>query len=171
VRILAAVIIWIVFLGGLILFLSFRDSTVTPSSSPVALKQVEASYALLVTTAFALEPDPFAVRTDDKDRPPALLVRMGNYEILRETDRLAAGTSLRVEPVSGLVLGDNELYLQASPPIEEADKNHAIRLQILFNNRVIAEKIFWSPPGGKPAGTFRFTLTALQDNQENHEHH
>lgn len=170
-RILSAIIIWIVFLGCLIVFLSFRDSTVTSSPSPVELEEPDASYILTVTTTFALEPDPFAIQTDDKDRPPALLVRLGNHEILRKTDRVAAGSIIRVEQVSNLVLGDNEIYLQASPPIEESDKNHAVRLQILLNNRIIAEKTFWSPPGGNLAGTFRFTLTASQDTHKNHEDH
>jgi hypothetical protein len=117
-----------------------------------------------------LEPDPFALRTDDEAGAPALLVRLGNYEILRKTDRLEAGSIIRVEPLSGLVLGDNEIYFQASPPIEDADKHHAVRLQILLKNQIIAEKTFWSPPGGNLAGTFRFTLTPSQDTQEDHDH-
>jgi hypothetical protein len=95
---------------------------------------------------------------------------LGNYEILRKTDRLEAGSIIRVEPLSGLVLGDNEIYFQASPPIEDADKHHAVRLQILLKNQIIAEKTFWSPPGGNLAGTFRFTLTPSQDTQEDHDH-
>jgi hypothetical protein len=76
-----------------------------------------------------------------------------------------------VEQLLGLVLGDNEIYFQASPPIEEADKHHAIRLQILLKNQIIAEKTFWSSSGGNLSGTFLFTLTPLQDTKENHDHH
>ena len=134
-RIISAVLIWIVFIGGLTLFIYYRDAAVPSAAVVLEAKAAQGVYALEITTTFTLEPDPFAIQTDDEGRAPALLVRLGSHEILRKTDRLEAGSIVRVEPLTGLVLGDNEIYLQASPPIEEIGKNHAVRLQILLNNQ------------------------------------
>jgi hypothetical protein len=120
-----------------------------------------------------VEPDPFAVQLEDTDKPPALLVRLGRQEIMRKTDRLEAGTPIEVKPLTGLISGENELYLEANPPLDALDaagSSHAARVRILQNHRVVAEKTFWSDVGGKVAGTLRFSLSETNEKKDDHGH-
>jgi hypothetical protein len=147
-----------------------RDSAVLQPEASFHLKEAEGNYALAVTTTFTLEPDPFAVQTDTGDQSSALLVRLGRRTLLRITDRLEAGSTLRVEPLTGLVSGENEIYLEAHPPLDQFGKSHAVRVQILQDNQLIAEETFWSSPGGRVTGTFRFNLAAAREQDEDHDH-
>ena len=72
--------------------------------------------------------------------------------------RDAPGDLVRVEPVPGLAAGVNELFVQASPPPEEWDRRHAVRIRIVREGGLVAEKTLWSESGGIVADTFRFVL-------------
>jgi hypothetical protein len=81
---------------------------------------------------------------------------------------LEAITPLRIEPLLGLVEGTNEIYLEASPPIEQVGKSQAVRVQILRDGQTVAEQTFWSAPGGKVADTLRFELGIVREAEEDH---
>ena len=168
-RITLALIIWLSFVGGLAFYMQHRDAAALRSKPQVDMQIVEGSYALEITTTFAAEPDPFALRREGEEELAALLVRLGNKEILRINDRLEAGTPIRLEPMLGLVEGTNEIYLEASPPLEEAGKSHAIRVHVQRDGQSIADQTFWSSPGGKVANTMRFELKAAEEVKEEHE--
>jgi hypothetical protein len=68
----------------------------------------------------------------------------------------------------GLVEGTNEIYLEASPPIEQVGKSQAVRVQILRDGQTVAEQTFWSAPGGKVADTLRFELGIVREAEEDH---
>jgi hypothetical protein len=172
VRIFLAALIWLLFIGGLSLFMHHRDQAMVSSEAPAVIQKIEkGNFALLITPTFAVEPDPFAILAADDEKPPALLVRIGDREILRKTDQIPAGAPIRLEPLTGLVFGDNEMYLEVSPPVEQADRSHAVRVQIFQDDLPLAEKTFWSPAGGKVADTFRFALRAPDEKEDNHDAH
>lgn len=166
-RLALAVLIWLMFVGGLGLYTHYRDATVRASRPMVEIQTAEGDYAIEITTTFAVEPDPFAIQTDELGQQPALVVRLGQREILKITDRLEAATPIRVEPLLGLVEGTNEIYLEASPPLEQVGKSQAVRVQILRDGQTIANQTFWSSPGGKVADTMRFEL-AIAKEEEDH---
>jgi hypothetical protein len=172
-RFFLASAVWIFIVGGLATYLNQRDRAPITQSVSIETKKVEETFSLLVTTTFAVEPDPFAIQIDDTDKPPALLVRLGNRDILRKTDRLDAGTPLRVDSLPGLITGENELYLEANPPLDVSDatrNGNAVRVRVLRNDQIVAEKTFWSNLGGKVVGIFRFSISAASEEKEDHDH-
>jgi len=169
-RIFLAAFICITFIGGLGLYMSNRAVAVSIPQNNIQPQTARAHYSLLVTTTFAIEPDPFAIQTDDSKPPAGLIVRLGNKEILRQTEQMEAGIPVIVTPLEGLVSGSNEIYLEASPPVDNTDKSHAVRVQIMEDDFSIAEKTFWSQPGSKVADTMRFTIENQEKKGDEHDH-
>ena len=168
-RIVAAVFVWIVCVGGLALYMSQRQAALPVPVKAAAARNATAAYVLEVTASFAAEPDPFAVHIDSEPLPPVLVIRLGSRQILRITESLAAGRPVRVDPLPGLVFGDNELFVAASPPADQADRRHALRLTVFENNRPIAEKTIWSEPGAAIAEVMRFSLAPTPEKDDSHE--
>jgi hypothetical protein len=165
VRIFTAIAIWCVILGSVTSFLGYRDSKqISPGSqlSPSAQTTSDV-YALAITPTFNAEPDPFALQTDATAPSAALVVRMGQTDLLRVTDNVEAGKPLRVD--SFVKIGINEIYIEGSPPIARSLDRHAILVELFRNDILIQQASFWSIPGGKVTGTMRFDVT-----EENTEH-
>jgi hypothetical protein len=172
-RIFVTVIVWVVFIGGLTLYMKHRDSVDYLEDNFHEFKMVEKLYTLEVTPSFILESDPFALTIDRQDSPPALLVvRLGDHEILKVDDPLTISETFTVEPLDGLVVGENEIYVEASPSVDHFTTQNALRVRIIENGYPLAEKTIWSPPGAKVSGTFQFTLKTDNNNfsGDNHDH-
>ncbi|MCU0615140.1 MAG: hypothetical protein MUD09_08700 [Desulfobacterales bacterium] len=172
-RIFVTVIVWVVFIGGLSLYMKHRGSVNYLEENTHQFKMVEKVYALEVTPSFVLESDPFSLTMDSRDSSSILLVRLGNHEILNVDDPLTGSEAFTVEPLQGLIVGENEIYVEASPPLDNFTTQNALRVRIIENGFPLAEKTIWSPPGAKVSGTFQFTLKADENNfsEEEHVHH
>jgi hypothetical protein len=172
-RIFAAVIIWILFIGGLTLYMKHRGSVDYSADNFHELKPAEKTYALEVTPSFVLEPDPFALTMNSQNNSPALLVRLGEHEILKVEDYINSSETFLVEPLHGLTVGKNEIYVEASPPLDPVSTQNALRIRIIENGYFLEEKTLWAPPGAKVSGTFQFNLKAegLDLWQEEHDNH
>lgn len=155
-RPVAALLIWIVLVGGLWAYMNTRGSIREAASFKPTVAR--GSFQLEVTPTFSAEPDPFALQTDDETKAPALTVRVNGLEVLRLSGDVAEGVPIRVEPLKGLVEGRNELYVEASPPIHAVGKSHAVRVRILRDGEVLASHSFWSEPGSKISTTFPVEL-------------
>lgn len=166
-RIFLAVFIWILFAGILTLYMQQRPGPPAPAEVLAGKQETAAQYRLEVTTSFAAEPDPFALQTGTSP-PPALLLRMGSEEILRISRRIKAGIPITVSPLRGILPGDNEIWFAAYPPLENASGTRALRIRIQENARTLADRTFWSEPGGKVSGTIRFT--AVREEEHSHAH-
>jgi hypothetical protein len=154
VRILLAVLIWIVFLGGLGFYTQQREGAVPP---PVREENRTAGVdglSLEVVATFDIAPDAFGLRAGEPS--PSLLVRLGGREVLQETGEIPAGTRIGIAPLTGALPGLNEIYLEARPPV--ALDSGAVRVQLLREGIPLAEDTFWASSGRLAAGTFRFTL-------------
>ncbi|MDQ7783278.1 MAG: hypothetical protein RDU20_10390 [Desulfomonilaceae bacterium] len=149
------VVIWIALMGGLTLYMQSRETAVVGES--YELHAAEGAFALRITTTFPVEPDPFALRTDDREAS-ALLVKVNGKEILRRTDRVRPGEPIQLEPVPGLTDGRNEFYLEANPPLDDANLSYAIRAQLFRDGKLIADRSFWSEPGSRIASSFEVSL-------------
>lgn len=169
-RIIIAALICVAFIGGLSFYMNSRADSAAAPTVAYRAEAAEKSYALEITPTFAVEPDPFALQTEGGDLPPALLVRLGEKEILRETETLAAGLPIRVDPLEGLVVGINEIWFTASPPLTASGQSQAIRLRVFEENQAIASQTFWSEPGGTVAGTLRFTIEEEAEKEGGHDH-
>lgn len=157
-RIALAALIWLIMVGGLTLYIQQRDRRLPPAiRAPATEAAPMEEYALEITPTFSPEPDPFALQGDPA-AAASLLVRLGERELYRSGQPLPAGKTLSVHPVAGLVVGHNELYLQATPPLSEALMDHAVRVRLLQGNRELFDQTLWGVSGARVAGTIPFTL-------------
>jgi hypothetical protein len=166
-RLLLSALVWLLTIGGLSLYLHWRDTRATVPVIAIQTEAAEAVYALELTPTFAGEPDPFALQTGTAP-VTALLVRLGPNEVLR-SNQLPRGRVLRIEPLPGLVVGDNEVYVEASPPADEAELAHALRVRVLQGTRELVDQTLWAPPGGIISAPVRFTLPA--EEEDVHDRH
>ncbi|MBI4963480.1 MAG: hypothetical protein HY913_09395 [Desulfomonile tiedjei] len=151
-----AVLIWVALVGGLSAYMHAREK-INPARS-YEVRAVTEPFALEVTTTFDLEPDPFALKTETESEAPALLVRVNGKEALRRNDRVERGVPFRLEPVPGLVQGHNEIYLEANPPVEQADRSLAVRVRVFRGSMPVADQSIWSEAGSTVATTFRVDI-------------
>jgi len=168
-RPILAFLIWVVFIGGLAAYMHTRETAARVR--PVELKSAVGSYALEITPTFNVEPDPFALRTDDGTSDKALLIRVNGQDILKMSDRVERGSPIRVEPLTGLVDGANEIYLEATPPIEVAGRSFALRVRLFRDGSEFADRTFWTEGGSKIATSFPVKIEPEgTPEKDRHEH-
>jgi hypothetical protein len=161
-----AAAIWIVLIGGLTLYMNVRDTAKPPAA--FESRQASGTYSAELTTTFPLEVDPFALH-DESEQAALLLMKLNGKVILKVTDQLDAGSSLTVDPLSGVQDGLNEFYVEASPPIEASRKSYAIRIQLREDHRSVLDRTLWSEPGSRISATIQFR-TDTQKRGEEREH-
>ena len=76
-RIVWAAVIWVVFAGGLMIYMLQRGSAAQTPANEIFVETAKGVYTLVVTTTFAAQPDPFALTAGD-EAPAALQIRMGS---------------------------------------------------------------------------------------------
>lgn len=158
---------WLLMFGGLGLYIQLRDRhRPAPIQAPARQVVTRQDFTLEITPTFSPEPDPFALQDPTTTAAP-LVVRTAERELFRAA-RLEPGVPVRVHPVNGLVEGRNELYLQAQPPLSEADRDHAVRVRLLRNGQVVVDQTLWGQSGANVAGTIPFTLSKVPE--ESHDH-
>ena len=167
-RIALTALIWLIMVGGLTLYIQQRDRRLPPAIQiPTTEAASRDDYSLEITPTFSPEPDPFALQGDPA-ASATLLVRLGERELFRSGQTLPAGKTVSVHPVAGLVVGHNELYLQAIPPLSEALMDHAVRVRLLQGNREVFDQTLWGLSGAKVAGAIPFILT--KSAEAGHDH-
>ncbi len=182
-RITAALVLWIVVLGGLQLYMRRFESPASmaksafpsanspappqsqqpPEAGPTVLEPRQgpaspfdygAGYSMELTATFPVEPDPFALNADGSREPPAVLVRLADREILRLTGNVEPGVPILLSPVPGMDANLNEFYVEANMPLEFSGRNLALQVRVLEDGRPVVEKTFWSEGRNKIAGAF-----------------
>ena len=147
-----AILIWVVLVGGLTTYMHVRQRS-NPAGT-FEVHEASGAFAVEVTHTFDAEPDPFALQIDTQTGAPALLLRVNGAEVLRRTERVERGIPVRVEPVSALIQGHNEIYIEANPPLDQAERSMAVRIRILRDGQPVADQSFWSESGSKIAAAF-----------------
>lgn len=153
-RILGALLAWVVIAGGVHVYLERR----APPPPPAAFvaRQAQGVYALEVTPSFGVAPDPFALDLGEGEAKPALVVRLQGKDVLRASEKLEPGKPVLVSPLEGLVIGRNEFYVTANPPQDAIGRANAVRVRVLRDGRPLdgAERTLWSVAGTAVEGTF-----------------
>lgn len=158
-------LIWVVIVGGLYIYVSKRDadkeSVRQALVQEIAVKQL---FTLEFTPTFAIEQDPFALQTDE-NASAGIEVRLNGKLIKLEEQQPARGEVLRIAEVDGVVLGHNEIYVKASPPMTESHLEHGVRMKVIQGNEVLVDKTIWSSGGALISGTvpFEFAVSAEGD--------
>lgn len=163
-RIFLAVMVWVVFIGLLMMYMKHREHVDYAVQDLGEFNIVEKVYTLEITPSFIIKPDPFALIVDRNDVFPAMVVRLGGHEILKVENPLVGSDTFKVEISRGLVVGENEIFAEANPPADQISSQNALRLRIMESGYPVAEKTLWSPPAAKVSGTFQFTLKHNENN-------
>jgi hypothetical protein len=161
-----AVIIWVAFIGGLGAYMQYRESAAAPKGQ--VLHHAEGSFSLEIIPTFALESDPFGLQSGGAP-PAALLVRVNGKEVVRLTEPRHDQGAIKVEPVPGLLEGNNEFYVEANPPVGEAATAHAARLRIYRDGLSVADRVLWADAGARIAEAFQLTVEP-EHAREEHSH-
>lgn len=170
-RFILTACIWIIIVGGLWLYTQQRQQAEAGlERSEPQLVVLEQQWDLLLTPTFSVEPDPFALQvTDEQDT--AFEIRINGEPVPVAVDNLQRGVPLRVTGVTGLVAGQNEIFVQASPPLEESGRSHGIRIQLSRGDTSSQlDQTIWAGEGALVMGTLNFALTAQGETEDAHEH-
>ena len=147
-RPLLAIVLTTGILGGLQAFLSFRKTDGPYVGAQ--LIQATGEYALELTLSFDAGPDPFGLDAEDT---PSVLVSLAGQELLRRTDTISASQPLLIPSVAGLVVGRNEIFVQASSADTSSLRPRALRLRVLRDGTSLAEQSLWANSGEPVQGT------------------
>ena len=167
-RFLMVVAIWIVIVGGLWNYISHRDAKRERivATTPIDLT-VEGQYALEITPTFSTEDDPFALQTSDST-PPSFEVKLNGNTLDMNVLEFQRGERVRTEKVTGVLMGHNEIYVNASPPLSENTMEHGIRVKFYQDNTLIVDRTVWADQGAIVSGTIRFNH--LETEEASHDH-
>lgn len=167
-RLLLAAAVWVACVGGVALFMARRESR-APAAS-YAARPATGKFSVEVTASFDVEVDPFGLVTDDT--PAAgLIVRVNGVEVLRRKDGVRAGAPVAVESVAAVIVGTNELYVEAHPPQDAVGRAHALRVRVFRDGQPVAERTLWSEPGTPVSGTFSLEIAeAAGAPEDRHDH-
>lgn len=161
-RILLAILICTVFVGGTALYLQQRARN--KGANKFVRKKAVDVYAVEITATLRVEPDAFSLEKF------SMLLKLDGKPLLERKDRVEPGTVLRIEPVLGIVVGENEFFFEANPPDDQINQAHAVRIRIFRDGECIAEHSLWSDPGTKLATTFRLKVAAVDGQLMDHGH-
>ncbi len=158
---------WIVMVGGLSLYMSGRETATAIERAPVSATTAVGSYDVELTTTFSVEQDPFALQLDDSGSD-ALTVRLNGTALALTSGTLSRGQVLRIEAIPGVVDGSNELYVEASPPVEEAGLDQGIRVRVLHDKQILVDQTLWGEQGALVSGSVAFS--SVFEEEDDHDH-
>jgi hypothetical protein len=171
-RVITAIVVWVVILGSITSFQRHREMLRTSQATgplPVAAAAT-AVYSLAITPTFKAETDPFALQTDTNVASAALLVRMTGTDLLRVTDQVEAGQALHIKALPEIRVGLNEIYIEGCPPTAQGQQRHAVLVELFRNDVWIQQASFWSVPGAKVTGVLRFEIAEDEGEEADHAH-
>lgn len=166
-RLLAAAFISTLILGGLSLFIDRRDPRADIDVTQQVARAAEGKFSLDVTLSFSpASDDPFALVTKNAEKKPTLVVQLNGHQILATRDAVPAGELISVHDISGVGIGDNEILVEADPPLDDANRAHAVRVRVLRDGQPIAEQTSWSEPGTRLVARMRLNVPAVKQVHE-----
>jgi hypothetical protein len=166
-RFLLVIAIWLVMVGGLYQYIAWRDGAVAAPAAVFAMAQAsEGEFSLELTPTFSLEEDPFALKIGEG--PDTSLEILLNGRPLKVPDEdLQRGRPFTITAIEGVLLGHNEIYIKASPPVAESSLDHAMRIRVLDQGVVLADYSLWSSEGELVSGTVGFDT---KEKEAGHDH-
>jgi len=137
--------------GSLTSFEKFKASLPKPKAVENVRVDSHSMYAIAITLTFDAQGDAFS--------PLALRVSLDGVEkpLFESNTAVPAGVAVLISPVAGIKVGVNELLIEVGSGTDFTEARqqqvaHAIRIQVLANAEVIAERTLWSEPGNTISG-------------------
>ncbi len=167
-RFFLTILIWVVILGGMFFYSRQREIAEADIKiqDPMTI-QVEDTYTLQVTPTFSIEKDPFALQTEG-DPGSGMELRLNGTPLSLTAENFQRGIPWILEGIKGLVAGNNEIYIQASPPFAENNLEHGVRVQLLKTGVAVIDRTVWSNQGSLVSGTVHFHLK--EEVRKDHDH-
>lgn len=154
-RIVLAIAVWVIMVGGLWLYTAKRELPVRIQGPAAPVEAVvDGSFSIALTPTFGVAEDPFALNTETTRQAP-IEVRL-NGRSLAAPESIARGETVRLEGVGPILEGLNEVFVKASPPAAEAGLDHGLRVQVLEAGVARAEKTVWADRGALVSGSLQF---------------
>ena len=160
-RPLLAIAVIIGALGSVRAYISFVNSATGREHHQFQETAAEGRFHIDLTLTFDARGDVF--------NPESILLSLhGDTPLLKIEEEVPAGTVLVVDPVEGIVVGENEFYLKVATGEAESDgesafslpgdetpdeslsagdRSRAVRVRIFQDDQLVAEKTLWSEPG------------------------
>jgi hypothetical protein len=163
----AAIVIWIVLVGGLYFYMESRDHAPVSHATPVQM--VSGDYRLVLTTTFNAEKDPFDLKTESATGD-AFVIKLNGLELIRSSDVFFAGKPVIFDNIAGIRVGANEFLVEASPPHGAGGMASAVRVQLFRFHEEILDRTFWADPGARIVSNFKIQIEPdlLPRNQDDH---
>jgi len=137
--------------GSLTSFQKFRASLPKPEAVENQREDAQAEYAIAITLTFDAQGDAFS--------PLALRITLDGVEkpLFESNTTVAAGVPVLISPVAGIKVGVNELLIEVGSGTNSTEATQqqvaqAIRVQVMANAEVIAERTLWSEAGNTISG-------------------
>lgn len=167
-RFFLVVIVWIVIVGGLWNYISHRDGKrlQAVAQAPIDLT-IEGRFAIEITPTFSTEKDPFALTTADSSDAP-LEIKLNGRALAIDAQEVVRGQTIRLENVTGILAGHNEIFVNASPPLQESNLEHGVRLKVFEDTTAVVDETVWASKGALVSGTVSFNH--LQKKESDHDH-
>ncbi len=167
-RIVTAVLIWVALVGGFYFYQQARER-IQPAAPQFEQAAAMARYELEVTPAFSGEVDPFVLDSDAASA--SLRVRLNGEVVFAREEGFAAGEVMKAAAVSGVKIGENEFFVEASPPILESERAHALRLRLFRGEAVLLDKTLWAAPGERIASPVSVVVQEQEEVREDEHGH
>ncbi|MDX9973601.1 MAG: hypothetical protein RBU21_11510 [FCB group bacterium] len=151
---------WLVCVGGVAFYMHARDAW-REDHQAIAAAAPEAAvrrYDLELTLTFDAQPDPFALVTTESSAAPVVSVQLNGAPLVALSEGIAPGKPWLQENIQGVVEGNNELLVEATPPLTDEESRHALRLRVLSQGGAVADQTFWSQGGEKLVGVLPFEV-------------
>ena len=162
-RFFLVIAIWIVVVGGLWGYISQRDAKRLLITTPTSVNSVvEGRFAIEITPTFSIEEDPFALTTTDSPLLPIEL-KLNGIGITFDTENVMRGKTIRLENVTGMLAGHNEIYINASPPMSENLLEHGMRVKFFEDSDIVVDETVWGTQGALVSGTVSFSYQGKEE--------
>ena len=167
-RYLLVIAIWIVIVGGMWMYTAQRDAAVPQAQAAIPVKLItDKRFTIEITPTFSIENDPFALQTGDTPATP-LEVRFNGSPLALPYDTISRGATIRIVDLGGILEGQNEIFVKASPPVAENMLEHGIRIRLYADNNLLTDQTVWSSQGSLVMGSANFHYAAAQEDDHDH---
>ena len=137
-----------------------------PATRIEVMEQLAAGqFSIELVPMFDAGPDAFSLQAEEAS---SIVVELQGENVLNHSAPVATGETVTIENVTGLIEGDNELFVRATPADGSADLVRAMRVRVLRNQLRLAEAWLSSEPGLAVEGTVTVSLSGIESKE--HEH-
>lgn len=157
-----------VIIGGMYTYMSKRDAVRMAVEPPAVLdSRVDKLLTVEITPTFSVEGDPFALQLEENTGSGFELKLNGETIPLQLAP--VRGEVIRIDSLSGVRKGHNEVYVKGAPPVSESHLENGIRVKVMEDGQVIADKTIWSSDGALASGTVFFDFETAEQ-EDSHDH-